>query len=70
MQRKDVRIIAGIQISDLTNDLFLNFRILKLVNLVELRTAIIMLKAYNNMLPNNVQNFFTSNMCNQYNTRL
>ena len=45
--------------------LFYNLHILKVPDIVELKTAIIMFKAFHNLLPLNVQQFFLAYM-NQF----
>ena len=45
---------------DHTNMLFYDQHILKLPDVVKLKTAIIMFKAFHNVLPVNVQQFFST----------
>ena len=58
LQKKVVRLICGAQRLDHTSSLFYDLRILKLPDMVKLKTAEIMYKAYNSSLPNNIQNLF------------
>ena len=60
LQKRVIRLICGAKRLDHTNLLFHNVHIiiLKLSDLVKLKTAIIMLKAYRYMLPMNVQKLF------------
>ena len=59
LQKRVIRLICGAKRLDHTNLLFHNVHILKLPNLVKLKTAIIMFKAYRYILPMNVQKLFT-----------
>ena len=58
LQKRVVRLICGANRLDHTNLLFHNVRVLKIPDLVKLKTAIIMLKAYRYILPMNVQKLF------------
>ena len=58
VQKRVIRLICGAKRLDHTNLLFHNVHILKLPDLVKLKTAIIMFKAYRYILPMNVQFFF------------
>ena len=58
LQKTVIRLICGAKRLDHTNLLFHNVLILKLPDLVKLKTAIIMFKAYRYMLPMNVQKIF------------
>ena len=58
LQKRVTRLICGAKRLDHTNLLFHNVHILKLPDLVKLKTAIIMFKAYHYILPMNVQKLF------------
>ena len=58
LQKRVTRLICGAKRLDHTNLLFHNVHILKLPDLVKLKTAIIMFKAYRYILPMNVQKLF------------
>ena len=58
LQKRVIRLICGAKRLDHTHLLFRNVHILKLPDLVKLKTAIIMFKAYRYMLPMNVQQLF------------
>ena len=58
LQKKVVRLICGAQRLDHTSSLFYDLRILKLPDMVKLKTAEIKYKAFNNSLPNIIQNLF------------
>ena len=53
-----IRLICGAKRLDHTNLLFHNVHILKIPDLVKLKTAMIMFKAYRYILPLNVQQLF------------
>ena len=55
LQKKVVRIVCGVGYREHTNELFNELRILTLINIVKLRSACIMYKAYKKLLPNNLQ---------------
>ena len=52
-----IRLICGAKRPDHTQLLFRNVHILKLPDIVKLKTAMIMFKAYRYMLPMNVQHY-------------
>ena len=54
----NIRFICGAKRLDHTNLLFYNVHILKIPDLIKLKTAIIMFKAYRYILPMNVQKLF------------
>ena len=54
LQKRVIRIIFGATRMDHTNMLFYDQHILKLPDVVKLKTAIIMFKAFHNLLPVNV----------------
>ena len=56
LQKRVIRLICGAKRLDDTNVVFHNVNILKLQDIVKLKTAIIMVKAYRYMLPMNVHN--------------
>ena len=60
LQKKAVRLHCGAKRLDHTSRLFYNLHILKVPDIVELRIGIIMCKAYYNLLPMYVQQFFQS----------
>ena len=68
LQKRVIRLICGAKRLDHTNLLFHNVHILKLPDLVKLKTAIIMFKAYRYILPMNVQ-FFLKIHESQYSSR-
>ena len=55
LQKKVVRLVCGVGYRDHTNELFSELRILKLIDIVKLRSACIMYKAHTKLLPNNLQ---------------
>uniref|UniRef100_A0A672HNL4 Reverse transcriptase domain-containing protein n=1 Tax=Salarias fasciatus TaxID=181472 RepID=A0A672HNL4_SALFA len=58
MQKRAIRIVSNVGYRDHTNELFLNLQALKLTDIVEFKTAQIMYKASNNLLPGNIQKMF------------
>ena len=58
LQKRVIRLMCGAKRLDHTNLLFHSVHILKLPDLVKLKTAIIMFKAYRYMLPMNVHKLF------------
>ena len=58
LQKRVIRLMCGAKRLDHTNLLYHIVYILKLPDLVKLKTAIIMFKAYRYMLPMNVQQLF------------
>ena len=58
LRKRVIRLICGAKRLHRTNLLFHNVHILKLPDLVKLKTAIIMFKAYCYILPMNVHIFF------------
>ena len=69
LQKKVLRIIIGANRYDHTNCIFYNLRILKLYDLVKLRTSVIMYQARNNTLPVSIQHIFTRYEGKLLNTR-
>ena len=55
LQKKVVRIVCGVGYREHTNELISELRILKLIDIVKLRSACIMYKAHKKLLPNNLQ---------------
>ena len=55
LQKKVVRIVCGVGYREHTNELFSELRILKLIDIVKLRSACIMYQAHKKLLPNNLQ---------------
>ena len=58
LQKRVIRLICGAKRLDHTNLLFYNVHILKIPDLIKLKTAIIMFKGYRYILPMNVQKLF------------
>jgi len=58
LQKRVIRLICGAKRLDYTNLLFHNVHILKIPDLVKLKTGIIMFKAYHYILPMNVHKLF------------
>jgi hypothetical protein len=69
LQKKAIRIISGAAYLDHTNNIFLNFKLLKFMDLVELNTLLVMHKAYNNLLPLNLQKCFSVDNVATFSTR-
>ena len=59
LQKRVVRLICGARRLDHTNPLLKQLGILKVVDLVTFNTSIIMLKAYQNVLPDSLQKMLT-----------
>ena len=59
LQKKVVHLICRAKRLDYISCLFSKLHILKVPDIVELRTALIMYKANNNLLPVNIQKLFT-----------
>lgn len=58
LQKRAIRIVHNAGFRDHTNALFLKSKALKFVDLVNFYTLQVLYKAYNNMLPNNIQQLF------------
>jgi FMN-dependent NADH-azoreductase len=58
LQKKAIRIFSGAPRLEHTNSLFINLKLLKLDDMIESQTLLIMYKAYNILLPKNVQKYF------------
>ena len=70
LQKKALRIIANTSYNAHSSFLFYNFRCLKLLDLVKFCVNNVMYKAYNNLLPDNLQCQFTKALSvHKYNTR-
>ena len=64
LQKKVVRLNCGAQRLDHTSSLFYDLRVKKLPDMVKLKTAETMYKAYNNYLSNNIKNIsFCMTLC-------
>ena len=59
LQKKVVSLICRAKRLDHTSCLFSELRMLKVQDIVEIRTALIMYKANDNLLPVNIQKLFT-----------
>ena len=59
LQKRVIRLLCGAKRLDHTTMLFYNLHILKVPDIVKLKTAIITLKAVHNLLQLNVQQFFS-----------
>ena len=59
LQKRVIRLICGATRMDHTNMLFYGQHILKLPDVVKCKTAIIMFKAFHNLLPVNIQQLFS-----------
>ena len=58
LQQLEVRLVCAAKRLEHTSTLFKQLRILKCENIVRFNTAIIIYKAYHNVLPNSLQNIF------------
>ena len=56
--KRIVRLVCGAKHLEHTSTLFKQLRIFKFVDVVKVKTAIIIYKAYHNALPNSLQNMF------------
>ena len=61
LQKKAIRIISGANRLVHTNKLLYDLKLLKLNDMVEYQTLIIMYRAFNNNLPKNIQDIFVLN---------
>ncbi len=59
LQKRAIRIIHNAEYRDHTNILFLNANLLKFMDIIEYKIALIMYKARNNQLPGNIQVMFS-----------
>ena len=69
LQKKALRNICKAKILEHTNSLFIELNILKVFDLIEFKTVVIVFKARHKILPTKVQNNFTFNTDQFYNTR-
>ncbi len=58
LQKKMIRIISGCNRTEKTGVLFYNLKLLKVKDVINYKTAIIMYKASKRLLPKNIQKFF------------
>ena len=58
LQKRVIRLVCGVKRLEHTSILFQQLRIVKLLDLVKLKTAIIMFRAFHNEMPSNLQFFF------------
>ena len=63
-QKRAIRIVCKANFSDHTNELFSRLKLLKFSDLVDYKIAIMMYNASLNLLPQNVQRYFSDN-CNR-----
>ena len=67
LQKRVIWLICGVKCLEHTSTLFQQLGVLKLVDLVKLKTAIIMFRAFHNELPSNLpKNFLTVCVCIWY----
>ena len=69
LQKKILRIVCNVDYRYHSNVLFKELRILKLFDIIELKTAMIMYKANTHKLPINIQQLFSVDEFTYYNTR-
>ena len=69
LQKKVLRIVCNVDYQYHSNVLFKELRILKLFDIVELKTAMIMYKAKKKFLPLNIKRLFSVDEVTYYNTR-
>ncbi len=69
LQKRVVRIIANVTKYAHTNELFKRFRILKLHELIEYKTGILMYNVYHDKIPSNLKPMFTIGTTIHYQTR-
>ena len=69
LQKKVLRIVCNVDYQYHSNVLFKELRMLKLFDIIELKTAMIMYKANKKMLPLNIQRLFSVDEVTYYNTR-
>lgn len=68
LQKKAIRVVHNVGHSDHTNGLFLKSNTLKLVDLIKLKSLLMIYKAKKNQLPRNIQQLF-ANRDDKYNLR-
>ena len=64
-----VRIVCDLKAREHTSTYFKELNILKFPHLVEAKTKVLMLKAWNCKLPNSLQSLFNTKSVNRYQTR-
>ena len=69
LQKKALRIVYKTSYNEHTNKLFIDMHALKLNDLIDYKTAIIMFRAKRRSLPTNLQNLFIGKGNNHYFTR-
>ena len=69
LQKKAVRIVCNVDYQHPSSVLFIELHVLKLHDLIELRTAMIMYKAKTGCLPVNLQTMFHMNLQRNHDTR-
>ena len=68
-KKRVVRIIANLSKYAHTNEVFKTFKMLKLREMVEYKTSILMFNAYHGKVSNNLKLLFKPGKTSQYNTR-
>ena len=63
-QKRIIRMISKVHFREHTNPLFKKLKILKLNDLIKLRTSMLMYKASNKNLPENLQSMFKNEFIN------
>ena len=69
LQKRAIRIIEKVNRRSHTSTLFYSLKIMKLEDMIELKTLVVMYKAKNNCLPVNIQNIFEIRKEPRYRTR-
>ena len=69
MQKRAIRIIEKVNRRSHTSTLFYSLKIMKLEDMIKLKTLVVMYKAKNNCLPVNIQNIFEIRKEPRYRTR-
>ena len=64
-QKKAIRIIASAKCHDHTEKMFYNMKLLTVNQIIELQSLIFMYKAFNGLLPINLQTHFNLNISNR-----
>ena len=62
LQKRVIRLVCGVKCLEHTSTLFQQLGVLKFVDLVKFKTAIVMFRAFHNELPSDLQ-FFLNRMC-------
>ena len=68
-QKKVIRIICKSNYLEHTSPLFNRLKMLKFPQIVNYQTGIFMFKAYHSLLPQNLQNYFSLDINDRYNTK-